>query len=42
MKWKLQNKVQEKFEKRVGELVDVEKTNVWESFEMECYRHVMK
>jgi len=31
--WKLQDKeVQEKFEKRVGELVDVEKTNLWESF----------
>jgi len=33
MTWKLQDKeVQENFEKRVGELVDVKKTNLWESF----------
>jgi len=33
MTWTLQDKeVKEKFEKRVGVFVDVEKTNLWESF----------
>ena len=42
MVWKLKEReMQEKFERRVEELVDVETTNLWESKEMEFWRHVM-